>query len=223
MKQIISILFIAILGLLNLSCSDQDESADKLAGTYWSYQKPHFEFEYATDTIVFQMMQKQIKISVRQLKGMFTAMAQEKMSAYFKGIYFQDHLTLLLNIQNKQQIPFKIPAQYMCDENYLQLTVNIGGMQSGMNSPMNGIPPISFKYYIENNQLTMYFEKVYIQVIYSIMGDSIASMVIKAMGVDFSHAPEGMEEMAKKAIQEQINEILQQTKRLELGFVLGLK
>ncbi len=223
MKQIISIIFIAIVTLLNLSCSNQDEPTDKLAGTYWSYQKPHFEFEYATDTIVFQMMQKQIKIGVKQLKGMFTAIAQEKMGAYFKGINFQDHQNLVLDIQNKQQIPFKIPAQYMCDENYLQLTVNLGNMLSGMNFPMNGIPPISFKYHIESNQLTMYFEKVYIQVIYSIMSDSIVSMIIKAMGVDFSHAPEGMEEKAKQAIQKQINDIFQQTQRLEFGFVLGIK
>ena len=55
------------------------------------------------------------------------------------------------------------------------------------------------------------------------MSDSIVSMIIKAMGVDFSHAPEGMEEKAKQAIQKQINDIFQQTQRLELGFVLGIK
>lgn len=223
MKQIISILFIIALGISNISCSEENEPAENFAGTHWSYQKPHFEFEYASDTIAFQMMQKPIKMGVNQLKGMFMAIAQEKMGTYFKGINFKDCHTLSVDIQNRQQEMLQLQAQYMCDENYLQLTMDMGSMMFDTKFPVNEIPPISFKYQIQDNQLTMYFEKVYIQVIYSIMGDSIASMIIKAMGIDFSHAPEGMEAMAKQAIQKQLDEILQKTQRLEIGFVMMLK
>lgn len=223
MKQIINILFIIILFFSNTSCSEQNEPTDKFASTYWSYQKPHFEFEYVSDTIVFQMMQKQIKIEVNQFKNMFMALAQKKMNAYFKGIHFQDDHNMFIDIQNRQQQPFKIPAQYICDENYLQLNLNIEDIKADTNFPLGNIPPISFRYQIKDNLLTMYFEKVYIQVIYSIMGDSIAAMIIKAMDMDFSHAPEGMEMMAIQAIQKQLNEILQQTECIEIGFTMYLK
>lgn len=223
MKQIISILFVIALGIASVSCSEQDKPSDKLAGTYWTYQKPHFEFEYSSDTIVLQMMKKQIKIGVNQLKGMYMAIAHEKMNAYFKGIDFKDNQSLAVDIQNKQQQSFRLPAQYVCDKNYLQLTLDMQNMASGTDLPMSNIPPVSFRYHIQNNQLTMYFEKVYIQTIYSIMGDSIAAMIIKAMGIDFSHAPEGMEEIAKQSIKKQLDEILQQTQRIEIGFVMNLK
>ena len=86
MKQIISILFIIALGISNISCSEENEPAENFAGTHWSYQKPHFEFEYASDTIAFQITQKPIKMGVNQLKGMFMAIAQEKWEHTLKAL-----------------------------------------------------------------------------------------------------------------------------------------
>ena len=55
------------------------------------------------------------------------------------------------------------------------------------------IPAISFKYDIRGKQMTMYFDKVYLQVIYSMMENQIAAMIVDMMEIDFSQMPEGME------------------------------
>ena len=84
------------------------------------------------------------------------------------------------------------------------------------------IPAISFKYDIRGKQMTMYFDKVYLQVIYSMMENQIAAMIVDMMEIDFSQMPEGMEAMIMKEVKNQLGEILTQIRKIEIGFVLML-
>ena len=84
------------------------------------------------------------------------------------------------------------------------------------------IPAISIKYDIRGKQMTMYFDKVYLQVIYSMMENQIAAMIVDMMEIDFSQMPEGMEAMIMKEVKNQLGEILTQIRKIEIGFVLML-
>ena len=70
--------------------------------------------------------------------------------------------------------------------------------------------------------MTMYFYKVYLQVIYSMMENQIAAMIVDMMEIDFSQMPEGMEAMIMKEVKNQLGEILTQIRKIEIGFVLML-
>ena len=87
MKRIIySILVICIA--LGISSCENENSLPTLTGN-WDYQKPYFEFDYATDSISLAMNQdKKISISVSDLKGMVMGLAGSKMATYFQGIEF---------------------------------------------------------------------------------------------------------------------------------------
>lgn len=58
--------------------------------------------------------------------------------------------------------------------------------------------------------------------IYSMMENQIAAMIVDMMEIDFSQMPEGMEAMIMKEVKNQLGEILTQIRKIEIGFVLML-
>ena len=102
------------------------------------------------------------------------------------------------------------------------MTLDKDVMTNLMEDKAANIPAISFKYDIRGKQMTMYFDKVYLQVIYSMMENQIAAMIVDMMEIDFSQMPEGMEAMIMKEVKNQLGEILTQIRKIEIGFVLML-
>ena len=84
MKTLISLFLISFVAFCTISCNDDDKDTPDLANRYGAYEKPHFAFEYASDTIRIGMKPYyEKKIAVTEFKAMFNAMATEKMGAYF--------------------------------------------------------------------------------------------------------------------------------------------
>ena len=51
MKTLISLFLISFVAFCTISCNDDDKDTPDLANRYGAYEKPHFAFEYASDTI----------------------------------------------------------------------------------------------------------------------------------------------------------------------------
>ena len=73
---------------------------------------------------------------------------------------------------------YNLPGTYELSGNYLQITLDKEVMAHLMGDKAANIPAISFKYDIRGKQMTMYFDKVYLQVIYSMMENQIAAMIV---------------------------------------------
>lgn len=144
------------------------------------------------------------------------------MGAYFKGIQFKENKQLIISARMKDGDVYNLPGTYELSGNYLQITLDKEVMAHLMGDKAANIPAISFKYDIRGKQMTMYFDKVYLQVIYSMMENQIAAMIVDMMEIDFSQMPEGMEAMIMKEVKNQLGEILTQIRKIEIGFVLML-
>ena len=60
-----------MLAIALCACSDNEDEPNSLLGT-WQYEQPHFEFEYAQDSIVISMGQyRKMSIAAKDLKTMF--------------------------------------------------------------------------------------------------------------------------------------------------------
>ena len=62
MKKIFLFSLLSMLAVALCACSDNEDEPNSLLGT-WQYEQPHFEFEYAQDSIVISMGQYR-KISI---------------------------------------------------------------------------------------------------------------------------------------------------------------
>lgn len=227
MKNVIYLVLTAIAVLNLTSCDDKNKDGEKLLGS-WKYEKPYFEFEYAQDSIVIEMYQgKKMAMAVEDVKGMFLGMASEKMGDYFKGIDFISEDQLVVNMAMASGDSNSLHATYKLSGELIEVKLNAEDMKELMGEKADMIPPFSFKYLQTGNQLTVYFDEVYIQTMYATMQDQIISMIIKAMGIDFSTFPpaqaEQMQSAITQSIKTQIAGILDNIDKLRVGFVLQTK
>ena len=110
MKTLISLFLISFVAFCTISCNDDDKDTPDLANRYGAYEKPHFAFEYASDTIRIGMKPYyEKKIAVTEFKAMFNAMATEKMGAYFKGIQFKENKQLIISARMKDGDVYNLP------------------------------------------------------------------------------------------------------------------
>ena len=114
-------------------------------------------------------------------------------------------------------------ADYIQKNDYIGVTLDADDMKVLMGDKAVNIPSISFQYEQHGNELTMYFNKVYIGMLYAQMEDMLIPMVVKMMGVDTDHMPENIVNMIIASVKEQISGILNKTTRLDIGFVLKLE
>lgn len=223
MKNVIYLVLTAIAVLNLTSCEDENKDGEKLLGS-WKYEKPYFEFEYAQDSIVIEMYQgKKMALAVEDVKGMFLGMASEKMGDYFKGIDFISEGQLVVNMAMASGDSSSLHATYKLSGELIEVKLNAEDMKELMGDKGAMIPTISFKYLLTGNQLTVYFDEVYIQTMYATMQDMIVPMIIKAMGVDFSKLPEQAQAAMIQGIKTQIAGILDNIDKLRVGFVLQTK
>lgn len=223
MKNVIYLVLTAIAVMNLTSCDDKNKDGEKLLGS-WKYEKPYFEFEYAQDSIVIEMYQgKKMAMAVEDVKGMFLGMASEKMGDYFKGIDFISEDQLVVNMTMASGDSSSLHATYKLSGELIQVKLSTEDMKELMGEKADMIPPFSFKYLQTGNQLTVYFDEVYIQTMYATMQEQIVPMIIKAMGVDINRLPEQAQAAMIQGIKMQITGILDNIDKLKVGFVLEMK
>lgn len=219
MKNVIYLVLTTIAVLNLTSCDDENKDSQKLLGS-WKYEKPYFEFEYAQDSIVIDMQGKKIPMAVEDVKGMFLGMAGEKMGDYFKGIDFISEDQLVINMAMASGDAGSLHAAYKLSGELIEVKLNAEDMKELIGDKGAMIPTISFKYMQTGNQLTVYFDEVYIQTMYATMQDMIVPMIIQAVVKDFSKLPEPAQTAMIQSFKTQITGILDNIIKLRVGFVL---
>ncbi len=222
MKRIIySILVICIA--LGISSCENENSLPTLTGN-WDYQKPYFEFDYATDSISLAMNQdKKISISVSDLKGMVMGLAGSKMATYFQGIEFTMDNQLYILFQTSESVSMKLQASYVLSDDLMQLSLNKSQMEELMGKMAANIPAISLKYYLENEKMTLWLDEVYLQVVYSMMEDNLMPVIIRQFVPAYDRMPEPVQEKMKEAFKSQLRAVFDNIIQLKFGFVLNRK
>lgn len=219
MKKILYVLFGFCMAFCAISCNEEEDNAgDNISGN-WNYQSPYFVFEYAQDSISIVMDRgRKTSIAVEEVKNIFLRMAGEKMGDYFKGLTFDADNQLTIKMQMSDQSENTLHATWLKTSEFIQVTLDSTELKKMTNGAVSKIPSISFNYKMDVKGLQMYFDKDYITIIYAMMGDMLMNKVLlPAMGMDPAQAPEAMKQM----VEQQIQGILAQIKRLEIGFNLS--
>ena len=217
-NKLIYSLAILLMAFLGVSCDDKDDTSS-IAGA-WNYSTPHFIFEYAQDSVSITMAQgKKKSIAVDDLKATFLQMATEKMKDYFTGVEFNSGNQMKIKMQLKDGAQSSLKASYIQAESVIGVELDADDMKELTGTSMQ-IPPLSFKYKVNNDQLLMYFDQVYLHSLVSMMQDKIVDIIIPIMGVDVSQLPESAVNQMKESIKSQISVIFNNIIRLEIGFNL---
>ena len=220
MKKHIIYIIIALFSTVFIACDDKKNDDSPLTGS-WTYEEPHFQFEYAEDSIVFQIMQEPYKKKVEDLKTEFLAMATEKMGAYFKGVDFKNDGTLKINMSLQGGTTMAMGGTYKTDGKYVQINLDTEILQQIMCGNIPQIPAISFTYTLQNNKLLLYFDKVYVNsLVRTIMGNEELRSKILSLIPGFDRIPEQALPAVIQSLNGQITGILNKTETLELGFIL---
>lgn len=223
MKKIIYLVIGAVTAILSLvSCDKEDEQNVGIIGTNWNYTKPYFEFEYATDTIRIDMSGKTMKLAVKDLKQMFLEMAASKMQDYFEGIEFYSADSLLIKAKTGAEVPLQIQAGYLKNDKYIEVKLNQKDMSALMGDKAGLIPAISFRYFLEGQRMTIYFDEVYIQSIFENvqLQAMLLPMIGQALNPQFDQMPEQAQQAMLGEIKQQISTVLNGIQTLKIGFVL---
>lgn len=218
MKKIIYFLFL-MTAIVNFIACDDDEKNDS---TLWNYTEPYFEFEYASDTISFGMPNQEMKFAVKELKTLFYFMAKEKMGDYFKGINFNSKDSLSILAQMASGDSFEIHAGYHQDDDFIEVSLNSQDMKALMGDKAALIPPISFRYFVKGEQMTIYFDEVYIQSIFENvqMQNMLLPMLAGMLNPGFGQMSEQAQQGMMRGLKQQISGILDNIQTLKIGFVL---
>lgn len=219
MKHYFLSFLLAILTFSMISCEDDSQENPNLTGS-WNYQHPHFVFEYATDSVTIETIPgKKMSLAVTDIKDMFMGMAAEKMGAYFQGITFTSNRELEIGMRI-DQAPAQLKAGYVQSADLLQVTLDTNDLKQLFHTSMN-IPALSFKYTLEASALRIYFSQTYLETIVYMMKDQLVELIAPLLAVN---VPEAMRPAVlpkiKESLHQQIPQILDQIRRLEIGFYL---
>lgn len=216
------VLFSLILTLTSVlySCSDSEDEPNPLIGT-WNYGQPHFEFEYAQDSIVISAGKSKMSIAVEDLKTIFLSMAKEKMGDYFKGITFAADNTLKVNMSLQDGTPATLGATYKLDERYIEVALRSADLGQLTGGTVPDIPKISFIYQLNKNELLMYFDKTYLKNMVAMMQNQLLSLILPNLIDGFDQLPDIVKQSIIDSFKSQITTIFNNTLKLELGFTLS--
>ena len=220
MKRTLYYLLAVFTVLCAVSCNDDEKELPSLTGI-WNYTRPHFEFEYAADSIVIEMYQgRKMAVATEEVKEIFLRMATVKMQDYFQGIEVisANRMNITAKMQTAQ--PFKIGADYDQTTEFIEVSLDKKDMQQLVGEKADMIPAVSFRYTLQNETLTMYFDEAYVRTIYAMMENRIVPMIVDNMGIDFEHMPEGVRQQVIEGVKKQIPLILEKIISLKIGFVL---
>lgn len=216
MKKLLYAVFILLAVISVTSCEEEDQNPD-LSGE-WKYREPHFKFGYAEDTVRIAMGRESMKIAVEDLKTSFSVLADQKMGEYFEGLNFGDNHQMEIRMRMGDQTKSALHACYEQSGDYIQVELDSTEMKMLTNGAVSQIPVISFSYIISNNELQMYFNKNYIQVVYLMMSDKLMDMLIANV---MHQNPATFPAPAKEAIKAELDQVLRNITQLEIGFKLS--
>lgn len=216
MKKIAYLIILTVAAFSFTACEDNNNENE---GTKWNYENPFFEFEYATDTI---SLGSTMKISVDELKEKFLAMATSRMKDYFRGIDFYSADTLLIKAQMASGEPLEIHAHYTKNDRYIEVKLNPQDMAELMGEKAGMIPTISFSYFMEGKQMTIYFDEIYVQSLFENIKiqNMLLPMLARTMNPQFDTMPQEQQERMLAGLKAGISTILENIQTLKIGFVL---
>lgn len=159
-------------------------------------------------------------VATEEVKEIFLRMATVKMQDYFQGIEVisANRMNITAKMQTAQ--PFKIGADYDQTTEFIEVSLDKKDMQQLVGEKADMIPAVSFRYTLQNETLTMYFDEAYVRTIYAMMENRIVPMIVDNMGIDFEHMPEGVRQQVIEGVKKQIPLILEKIISLKIGFVL---
>lgn len=219
MKRIAYVIFLAFAAFNFVACDDDNTNDSE---NVWAYARPYFEFEYATDSVTFGMAGHQTSLAVNDLKRVFLEMASTKMQDYFQGIDFYSADTLLIQARKATGESMEIRANYLKNDQYLEVKLNAEDMAALMGDKAVMIPAISFKYIEKNHQMTIYFDEVYVQSIFENVQiqNMLLPMIARAFNPQFDQMPPQAQQGMLTGLKQQISGILDNIQTLKIGFVL---
>ncbi len=220
-KTFYSIITLCI-AFIGFSCTNSEDDQNNVLAGIWNYQSPHFAFEYSEDSIAFDMgMGGKKSLSAEDLNSMFYGMAQEKMGAYFNGIQFVSANELKVRMQMASGDADSLKATYIGKGDIIEIELDTTDLGRINGKTMN-IPKISFKYTADAEQMTMYFDKSYVTMLWAMMHDQLLDMMIPMM-IDIEQVPErardAMLAAVKVSFKAQIDNILDKTQKIEIGMI----
>ncbi|MDE5638680.1 MAG: hypothetical protein K2I47_02630, partial [Odoribacter sp.] len=169
MKRTLYYLLSIFTVLCAVSCNDNEKELSSLAGV-WNYTRPHFEFEYATDSIIIEMYQgREMAVATKEIKETFLRMATVKMQDYFQGIKVISANRMNITARMQTGESFKIGADYNQTTEFIEISLDRDDMQQLLGEKADMIPAVSFRYTLQNETLTMYFDEAYVRTIYAMM------------------------------------------------------
>jgi len=220
MNKIAYLIFLTVATLSLVAC---DEDNKENSGKVWNYSKPFFEFEYATDTISLGTSGHEFKIPVKDLKETFLRMASVKMQDYFRGIDFYSADNLLIKAQRATGEPMEIRAGYLKNDQYIEVRLNAEDMTALMGEKAAMIPAISFKYFEKNEEMTLYFDEVYVQSIFENVQiqHMLLPFIARSLNPQFDQMPATAQQGMLAALKQQISGVIDDIQSLKIGFVLS--
>ena len=176
-NKLIHLISILLLTATCFSCSNDDNnnSDEYLIGT-WNYSGEtndiHFEFEYNSDKISFPegmipsgILSKDIPngIDVSLIKMMLPGIGNKYMSKYFQGIKFisEDEMEILMTVKEQ---PITLKTNYITQKDIIKINIQSPGFKEllGTMIPVNSI---DLNYKINNDELTVYLNTLYVKII----------------------------------------------------------
>lgn len=219
MKKITFWMILTAMTAHLIACEEEWKESSQAT---WQYHQPYFELEYMADSIHFGSADRQMNMSVADLKALFEDMAATKMQDYFKGIDFYTADTLLIKAQRASGEAMNIRASYLKDDRYMEITLNGEDMKAliGENAPT--IPTISFQYLQQDGRLTVYLNEVYVQSIFENLQiqNMLLPIIGRALNPQFDRMPPQAQQAMLAGIKQQISDIIDAIQTLKIGFVL---
>lgn len=218
-NKIICLLATLFVAFIIFSCTDDDKGRETLSGK-WNYKNPHFALEYEGDSVALNMGPLGYQaMAIEDINHMFPVIAHEKMGEYFKGIDFRAGGEMVIYMEMGNGIADSLKASYRQDGGLIGVTLDVADLERLSGSKIN-IPEISFHCQQDQENLTLYFDKAYVQFISQMMLDKLLDMMLPAIIPNYDKiSPMGQMAM-KKSMKEQINGILIKIKKLEVGINL---
>lgn len=222
-NTLFSLLSLFSLVCMTYSCQDDNENGTADIGTgSWYYESPHFVFDYSSDYIRINMGSPANTKSwaVEDIKRSFPLLADEKMKAYFEGIDFLSEDQMNIKMQFAEGRKENLKANYRLKDHFLEVSLDAGDLERLSGKKLN-IPKISFRYISSaEGNLTLCFDKIYVTAMASMMLDQILDMVLPSLIPAYPHLPEIAQSAIAASFKTQVNQILEQTRTLEIGINL---
>lgn len=220
MKRVIFLTISLLAVFCFTACQESTQGVDLRKN--WQYSAPYFEFDYVSDTVYFGSGANQMNMAVSDLKGMMQGLAGSKMREYFKGmdIYSLDSLNIKAQLADGEAKSLR--AAYFNDAQYIELEFDSKMMSSLMGGAAMMIPTISLQYILQEGNLTIFLNEVYVQSIFENLQiqKMLVPMVARSLNPMFDRMPAPAQQAMVAGIQQQLSEIIDDFREMKLGFIL---